>query len=309
MKLAFLYAGQGSQAEGMGKDFYDRYPQIRPVFDSQSAGLDLRELCFESPLDILSQTEHTQPCLAAFAVAVTDLLHEEGIRPDYAAGLSLGEYSALYAAGVFDRDSLLATVAYRGRVMTETTSHLDTAMVAVLGLDRAAVEKAVSESCDCGVVACANFNYTGQIVIGGEERAVAVAADRCLSYGARRCLPLNVSGPFHTPLMNEAADLLAQRLAEVEFGAMEVPVVFNATGRERDPRQSIAHMLEIQVKSPVLFEDTILYLAERGVDTVVEIGPGRVLSGFIRKTAPQIKAYAIGDIASFEEAVQAIKGE
>lgn len=308
MTLAFLYAGQGSQQEGMGRDFYEAFPAVRPLFHSDAAGFDLYNMCFEAPLATLSETQYTQPCMAVFAAAVTDLLYAAGVRPQYAAGLSLGEYGALYAAGAFSAATMLDIVAYRGRVMAAATAHLRTKMVAVLGLDRPLVERAVAEAAEASkmVVSCANYNYTGQIVIGGEEEAVAIAVEKCQAYGARRCLPLNVSGPFHTPLMAEAARLLGQKLSGVTWGELRFPVLFNATAKPLAAAETVGQLLEKQVKMPVLFEQTILDLAAYGVDTIIEIGPGRVLAGFVKKTAPQINVHTIEDLAGFHAAVQSV---
>ena len=309
MKLAFLYAGQGSQREKMGLDFYSTFPNISHAFHNQKAGFDIAETCFNAPLELLSQTQYTQPCMAAYAAAVTDLLFEKGIKPDYTAGLSLGEYSALYASGVFNLDTLIELLAYRGKVMAETTKGLDTKMVAVIGLDSDLVREKVKEANNSGngIVACANFNCKGQTVIGGHKAAVDYAASLCDEVGARRCLELNVSAPFHTPIMKEASLLMAGKLTNTSFGNMDIPVIFNSTGEFLAQNQTIAELLEIQVKMPVLFEKTILRLADEGVDTVIEIGPGNAISGFIKKTTPQIKVYSIDDIASFKETIKALE--
>ncbi len=311
MKLAFLYAGQGSQKAGMGQDFYQQFPQIRDVFDNTAADIDLKELCFNSALELLSQTQYTQPCMAAFAIAVSRLLAEQGIEPEYCLGLSLGEYCALYKAGVFSEEQLLAILAYRGRVMSETTSNLPTKMTAILGLAQDLVEKAVAEADEAskGLVVCANYNCPGQIVIGGERSAVDLAELKCQEYGAKRCIPLAVSGPFHTPYLQAASQLLQQRFVGEKFAEMNIPVIFNTSADLLGEESTVAVMLVRQVVSPVRFEQSIRRLEELGVDTVIEIGPGKVLSGFVKKTAPAIKCYAIEDIASLEQTLAAIKGE
>lgn len=307
MKLAFLYAGQGSQKVGMGQDLYDAHPEICHIFDSSAAGFSIKDTCFSGPIETLSLTRYTQPCMAAFAAAVTDLLRGRGIEPDFAAGLSLGEYSALYAAGVFSAEQLIDTVAFRGRVMEETTAGIDAAMYAILGLSPELTEKAVSEARENGkgLVACANFNCPGQIVIGGERAAAELAAEKCKEFGAKRAMPLNVSGPFHTGLMQAASELLEEKLGGMELGEPRLPVVFNATA-DRAGAADIKELLRQQVKSPVLFEKSILMLRSLGVDTVIEIGPGKVLSGFVKKTAPDIKCYAVEDCESLEAAVKAL---
>jgi [acyl-carrier-protein] S-malonyltransferase len=287
----------------MGRDFYDEFPEVRGIFDSGAAGFDVRGTCFDAPAEVLSQTRYTQPCMAAFAAAVTLILRNRGLAPDCLAGLSLGEYSALHAAGVFDADTLLDLLAFRGIAMEESSAGLDTRMSAVLGLSETLVRQAVAESAGEGIVSCTNFNCPGQIVIGGETRAVAAAETRCLALGAKRCLPVNTSGPFHTALMRPASMRLRGKLDETTLAPQKIPVIFNVTARAALDI-NVRELLCRQVKSPVMFEQTIRELASRGVDTVIEIGPGRALSGFVKKTAPEIRTVAIektGDLKKLEE--------
>lgn len=305
MKLAFLYAGQGSQRCGMGKDFYAEYPQIRPLFDMPAMNLDLRSLCFEAPMETLSQTQYTQSCMAVFAAAVTRLLNEAGIRPDFAAGLSLGEYGALHAAGAFDAKTLVELLAFRGKVMAETTQGMDCGMTAVFGLDEAAVREAVS-SAGSGAFCC-NLNCPGQIVIGGVRDAVEAAAKTCLDRGAKHCITLNVSGPFHTPLMEQASLLLEQKLKHIPFAPLDCPVFSNVTGETIPQDADIEKLLVQQIKMPVRFDRILKNLADCDVDAVIEIGPGKVLSGFLHKTAPHIRRYAIETVEDFQRTVEDLK--
>lgn len=307
MRLAFVYAGQGSQKAGMGKDFYENCPSVQAVFDNTPCDFAIKETCFDDPENLLSQTRYTQPCMVTFAVAVTDLLKTEGIVPEAVAGLSLGEYSALYAAGVFDRETVLSLVAYRGKVMEETTKGIDSKMIAVLGADYDTVKKAVDSAQDKGVVDIANLNCTGQIVIGGETAAVEAAAEQAKSLGAKRCIPLNVSGPFHTRLMEEASVLLKEKLDNAEFHDMQVPVIFNITGESLAEGMTVKEALTKQVKSSVYFEKTIQTMKAMGIDTIVEIGPGKVLAGFVKKTAPEIRVIGIDSYTEFTEAVKLLK--
>ena len=307
MSIAFLYAGQGSQHPGMGADLYETYPQFRAVLDGAELDFDVKEVSFQDSQGVLNETRYTQPCMVAFAVGVTQILNHEGIRPDYVAGLSLGEYSALQAAGVFTPQQAISLVAFRGKVMAEAAKGVPCGMTAVLGLDRAKLEQACDEASALGVVCIANYNCPGQLVIGGHQEAVDEAARLAKEMGARRCMPLKVSGPFHTPLLKPAGDALAEKFKGETFGEMQVPVLFNCLGREMGPDDTIPALLERQVQSSVYMEDTIRRLAELGVDTIVEIGPGKVLSGFVRKTTPEIKTYAVETVADVQALVQALK--
>ena len=307
MKTAFLYAGQGSQHPGMGADLYEAYPEFRAVLDSAEVGFDLKTVSFTDPDGVLNQTEYTQPCMVAFAAGMTAILAGKGIRPDYAAGLSLGEYSALHCAGVLDARTAVSLVAFRGKVMAEAAKDVPCGMTAVLGLDREKLEQACEQASALGVVCIANYNCPGQLVIGGHQAAVDEAARLAKEMGARRCMPLKVSGPFHTPLLKPAGDALAEKFKGETFGEMQVPVLFNCLGREKGPDDTIPALLERQVQSSVYMEDTIRRLAELGVDTIVEIGPGKVLSGFVRKTTPEIKTYAVETVADVQALVQALK--
>lgn len=308
MKLAFVYAGQGSQHVGMGKDFYEEFPLFAQVFDHAPVDFDLKELCFDGPEEKLAQTRYTQPCMAAFAVGVTDLLYQEGIRPQLAAGLSLGEYSALYAAGVFSRGTVISTVALRGRAMEEAAAGLDCSMTAVLGLDREKLQQACDGAAELGTVQICNYNCPGQLVIGGEKAAVDKAGELAKELGAKRCMPLKVSGPFHTRLMKPAGDALASHFKTIDFQPMALPVYFNCLGGPMDAGDNIPALLERQVQSSVYWEDTIRRMEAEGVDTVVEIGPGKALSGFFKKTAPGIRTCHIDTAADFHSVVSALKG-
>ena len=308
MKLAFVYAGQGSQHVGMGKDFYQEFTLFAQVFDHAPVDFDLKKLCFEGPEEQLSQTRYTQPCMAAFAVGVTDLLYQEGIRPQLAAGLSLGEYSALYAAGVFSRGTVISTVALRGRAMEEAAAGLDCSMTAVLGLDREKLQQVCDGAAELGTVQICNYNCPGQLVIGGEKAAVDKAGELAKELGAKRCMLLKVSGPFHTRLMKPAGDALASHFKTIDFRPMALPVYFNCLGGPMDAGDNIPALLERQVQSSVYWEDTIRRMEAEGVDTVVEIGPGKALSGFFKKTAPGIRTCHIDTAADFHSVVSALKG-
>ena len=311
MKLGFLYAGQGSQHPGMGADLYERFPTFRAVLDSaaEQVDFDLKEVSFTDAKGVLNQTRYTQPCMVAFAAGMTALLAERGIVPAAAAGLSLGEYSALHAAGVFDADTAVELVAFRGKAMEEAAAGRPSAMVAVLGLDRAALQEACDEASAHGCVVIANYNCPGQLVIGGEKAAVDKAAALAKEAGARRCIPLKVSGPFHTRLMAPAGDALAKRFASESFGEMQVPVLFNCLGREKADADSIPALLVKQVQSSVYMEDTLHRLGELGVDHILEVGPGSALAGFVKKTLPGVVCASVETPEQLNAALTAWKEE
>ncbi len=308
-KIGFVYAGQGSQVVGMGKSFYDNYQVARDVFDNIDLDIDIKKLCFEGPLEELSKTSNTQPCMVAVAVVATKLLKENGVVPDYVAGLSLGEYSALNASGVLDDQMAINLVRFRGQAMERAAVGIESKMIAIIGLNRELLNEAVDEASNLGVVSIANYNCPGQLVIGGEANAVIKASELALEKGARRAIPLNTSGPFHTSLLVPASLELKEKFASVEFKEMKIPVVFNSSAKELEADESVAKMLEKQVMSSVYFEDSVRYMIANGVDTIIEIGPGKVLSGFIRKIDKTIKTYQVEDQTSLEKTLAGLKGE
>lgn len=308
MKLGFLYAGQGSQHPGMGADLYETYPAFRRVFDAAEVDFDLKQVCFSDPDGHLNQTRYTQPCMVAFAAGLTAVLKERGVTADIAAGLSLGEYSALHAAGVFDAKTAVELAAFRGRAMEEATRGVESAMVAVLGLDRAPLQRVCDQAGAEGVVVIANYNCPGQLVIGGEKTAVDRAVVLAKEAGAKRCLPLKVSGPFHTPLMAPAGAALAAYFQQIPFAPPHLPVIFNCLGDVKG-EESIPELLVRQVQSSVYMEDSIRKMASMGVDALVEIGPGKALSGFARKIVPELPIYAVETVQDVENVTQILGRE
>lgn len=307
MKLAYLFAGQGSQHAGLGEDLYNEFPAFKEAFTAGDPGFDLTEVCFRDETGLINSTVYTQPALVAFACGVKAVLDGMNIHPEYVAGLSLGEYSALHAAGVFDAKTAIELVAYRGRAMAAASEGLDCGMQAVMGLAEEPLAECCAKASEKGIVSICNYNCPGQLVIGGENAAVSFAADLAKEAGAKRCISLNVSGPFHTSLMEPAGSALAERFAGMNFSEMKVPVLFNCLGHEKSDSDSIADLLVRQVSSGVYMEKTIRRLAELGVDTIIEIGPGKTLSGFVKKTVGDaircIPVETVEDIRGLKESL------
>lgn len=308
MSIAFLYAGQGSQKVGMGKDVYEEFDSFKKVIDNNNVGFDLKEMMFENPEGKLDVTRYTQPCMAAFAAGVTNVLFENNIRPDYAAGLSLGEYSALYAAGVFDEKTFIDLVAFRGAVMDDAAKGVECKMTAVMGMESTALSKFCDKVCNedkTGYVTVSNYNCTGQYVICGEMAAVETVEALAKENGAKRCIPLKVSGPFHTRFMEPAANALHEKFKNITFRKMNCPVIFNTTADFIGENQTIPELLEKQVKSSIYMEDTLKKLSDLGVDKVIEIGPGKALSGFIKKTVKGMEVFNIETAEDLKKVIEA----
>ena len=295
MKTIWMYAGQGSQREGMGRDLYEAYEEYRRVIDSLKLSFDVKKMMHEGKPEELSETRYTQPCMAAFGAGVTAILRERGFSPDGVCGLSLGEYGALHAAGVLTADTYVKLVELRGQAMEKAAGQLKErgnlcSMSAVLGLSEEKVKEACEES-GAGFVVPVNFNCPGQCVICGDEPGVQEAEEKAREKGAKRCMRLKVGGPFHTKYMAEAGKELEAYLQKISFQAPQVPVALNVTGKlyehkteDRD-LTSLKELLVRQIQSSVYFEKELRLFLEAGADTFVEIGPGNVLTGFVKKTA------------------------
>ena len=299
-KTAFLFAGQGAQKLGMARDLYDQYPIVKETYDQASRvlGYDLRDL-IDQDEEKLNQTRYTQPAILTTSVAIYRLLVEKGLQPDMVAGLSLGEYSALVAAGSLDFEDAVALIAKRGQFM-ETAAPAGTGkMVAVMNTDVALIEEACEKASDKGYVKPANYNTPAQIVIGGDVAAVDAAVDYLKEAGAKRLIPLNVSGPFHTALLKPASEKLALELETVDFQEFQVPLVGNTEAKVMEKEQ-IKSLLARQVMEPVRFYESIDTMKELGLTKVIEIGPGKVLSGFLKKIDKNIEVLAVEDEASLQ---------
>jgi [acyl-carrier-protein] S-malonyltransferase len=309
--LAFLFPGQGSQKVGMGKELRLAHPEARAVFDEADAalGFSLSKLCFEGPDTELMLTANAQPAILATSIAALRVLEAEtGLRPAVVAGHSLGEYSALVAAGALSLVDAVRLVNQRGRFMQEAVAAGVGAMAAILGLDAAGVDAACAEAAQGEVVSAANLNGGGQIVIAGHKGAVERACVAAKARGAKRAVPLAVSAPFHCALMQPAADRLAAELARVSFARPRVPVVTNVEAAPNEDAARIAELLTKQVTGSVRWEESITRVASMGVTAAVEVGAGAVLAGLVRRIAPTIQVHGAGDpaaITSLKESIHA----
>jgi len=305
-KIAFLFPGQGCQYVGMGKDLFTNSPEARQVFElaDRELGYGLSALCFDGSEQELTKTENTQPAILTVSVAAYRALAAYGIRAELMAGLSLGEYSALVCSGMLDFAEAVTLVRKRGLYMQQAVPEGVGGMVAVLGLETAKVEQACAQARTLGLVQIVNYNCPGQIVISGEKKALEAAAANAADLGARRVIPLQVSGPFHTDLLQPAAEKLAQELRTVSLKEAEIPVISNVTADIIPNPATALQLLPQQVKNPVLWEMTIRKMLAAGVDTFVEIGPGSTLRGFVKKIDRKANLLNVEDMASLAKTVE-----
>lgn len=305
-KVAFVFPGQGAQAVGMGKEIYDTVPASREIFETADKvlGFDLSTMIFEGPDAELKQTFNTQPALLATSIAYLEALRVKGIEADFVAGHSLGEYSALVATGVLSLEDAVAIVRARGNFMEQAVPGGQGAMAAVLGADRDALSQLCVNVSESGhIVELANINCPGQIVISGSQLGVAAVSERVKEAGGKRAIQLEVSGPFHSSMMKVAAEQLEVELNSVTFHEPKIPVVANVTALTVTSGETIRELLVQQVYSPVLWEDSVRYLIDQGVDTFIEIGPGNVLTGLIKKIDKTVKLININSLESLETAL------
>lgn len=302
MKTAFVFSGQGAQYSGMGKELYENYPCVKDVFDKadEALGLKISDICFGED-ERLNETEYTQPAILTMSVAIAKLMEEKGLKADYLAGLSLGEYSALVAGGALDFVEAVQLVRKRGRYMTEAVPKGEGAMAAVLNLSAELIQEACDEAKEYGRVMIANYNCPGQIAIAGDVAAVAKAEELVMEKGAKRAVRLNVSGPFHTSLLKPASDKLNTELKNITIKDMQLPVITNLTGDLVADKSDITDILTKQVMNPVKWEQSVRRMIELGVDTFVEMGPGKTLSSFVKKISKDVNVYNIEDIKTLEK--------
>lgn len=308
-KIAFIYPGQGAQKCGMGQDFYENSASAKAVYDmaaevlKDDMDIDMKDLCFHEN-DKLDLTEYTQAALVTTCLAMTKVVEEAGIHPDVTAGLSLGEYCAIAAAGGMKDEDAIRLVRKRGLLMQNTVPAGEGAMCAIMGMTGEEIEK-VTDTMEG--VSIANYNCPGQIVITGETKAVEAAAEKLKEAGAKRTVMLNVSGPFHSPMLEKAGEELAEVLQGVELSPLKVPYVTNVTAQEVTDISQTKELLARQVSSSVRWQQSMENLIAAGVDTFVEIGPGRTLAGFMRKISRDVTVYNVGTWADVEKVAESLK--
>ena len=304
-KIAFIYPGQGAQVCGMGQDFYEQTETGKQVFDlaTEILGFSVPELCFTKN-DRLDITEYTQAAMVTTSIAMTKVLEEKGVKPDVAAGLSLGEYCALYAAGAMTEKDAIATVRQRGILMQEAVPVGQGAMAAILAMDASAIEEVIS-----GIdgVQIANYNCPGQIVISGKKEAVETACEKLKEAGAKRAIMLNVSGPFHSRMLTGAGEKLGEVLEQVEIHPLSIPYVANVTAEYMTDAADVKPLLMKQVSSSVRWEQSVRAMLADGVDTFIEIGPGKTLAGFMKKIDRTVKVLNIEKLEDVDKVVEEVR--
>lgn len=307
IKTAFIYPGQGAQKAGMGADFYEKSAAAREIFDraSETLGLDMKALCFEEN-DKLDLTEYTQAALVTTCLAMTKVVEEAGITPDITAGLSLGEYAAVAAAGGMDDMDAIRLVRKRGILMQNTVPAGEGGMCAVMAMDAEKIEQVIE---DIEGVEVANYNCPGQIVITGRKEGVEMAAVKLKEAGARRTMMLNVSGPFHSSLLKPAGEELAEELSRVQMHPLHIPYVTNVTAQKVEDIAETKGLLARQVSSPVRWMQSMEYMIAEGVEQFVEIGPGNTLASFMKKINPKSRVCGIARWEDVEKTAAALKGE
>lgn len=308
MKIGFIFPGQGAQSVGMGKDLYDKYETIREVYQkaTQIAGVDIAKLTFDAEETELFQTKNTQLAILTMSLAILEILNQNNIQAQYTAGLSLGEYAALYYGGAIDFENVIKIVKKRGEFMQNLVPEGEWAMAAVLGLENSVVEE-VCKNVTNGFVVPANFNCPGQVAISGDKEGVQIAMEELKKVGAKRCLELKTAGPFHTSKLQKASDALKEELEKIEMKTPTIQVIKNIDAKPYSDTENVKEILATHVTNPVRFSASIQYMVNQGVDTFVEIGPGKTLTGFVKKVDKDLKCININNVETLENAIQVLK--
>lgn len=304
-KIAFIFPGQGSQYVGMGKDLYEKYEIVKNTFDeaTDALGFDMANMCFES--EEINKTEYTQPALVTMGVALMRLLEENNIAADVTAGLSLGEYASLVCSRALDFNTAVSLVRKRGKYMQDCIPNGEWRMAAILGLEDSLVENVCKEI--DGFVKCANYNCPGQIVIAGEKSAVEEACEKLTEAGAKRAILLNVTAPFHTEKLVEAKEKMQKELEKVAFDKFNIPVIKNLNATQYEENENMTEVLSNHIVSPVQWKKSVEAMIDSGVDTFIELGPGKTLSGFIKKINKDVKVMNIENVETLEKVIENFK--
>ena len=306
MKLGFVFPGQGAQFVGMGKDLYEKYEEVRNMYEKASniLGIDIAKLTFESTEEEIGQTKNTQICILVMSLAILEVLKKHNIEADYLAGLSLGEYSALIYSGLIGLEDGINIVKKRGEFMQSSVPDGDWSMAAIIGLEEEKVNKACKLAQEAGFVVPANYNCPGQVAISGEKQAVAFAMEKAKELGAKRAIELKTSGPFHTEKLIEASKKLKEELGKIQINEeINKHIIKNIDATEYTNQDNIKEILAKHVISPVKFSKSVQYMIDQGVDTFIEVGPGKVLSGFIKKINKDVTIMNIQDVDTLEKVI------